>query len=89
MKLSKATVGKNYKVSEVLGPTDFILRLKEMGITKGEKLQVLRKASLGGLIEIKVKGYCITLRRDEAKMVELLSEEVGDEGDGRCPSRKS
>ncbi len=74
MKLSEAKVGRTYKISKVLGPPVFVLRLKEMGITAGEKVQVLRKAPLGGPVEVKVKGYCVSLRRDEAEMVKLVPE---------------
>lgn len=73
MKLSGAVVGRSYRVSAVSGSQSLVLRLKEMGITEGVRLRVLRKAPFGGPIEVEVRGYCITLRRDEAEMVELQS----------------
>lgn len=42
-------------------------RLMEMGITKGTEVNVEKVAPLGDPIEIKVKGYNLSLRKSEAK----------------------
>lgn len=46
-------------------------RLLEMGITPGIDLEVLRKAPLGFPIEIRVRGYLLSLRESEAKCIEI------------------
>ncbi len=44
-------------------------RLMELGITIGSEIEVIRKAPFGGPIEISVRGYRLSLRRTEARMV--------------------
>ncbi|MDD5448379.1 MAG: FeoA family protein [Actinomycetota bacterium] len=41
-------------------------RLMDMGLVKGAKLEVVRVAPLGDPIEISIRGYNLTLRKDEA-----------------------
>ena len=48
-------------------------RLMEMGLTKGTVVEVIRFAPLGDPIEISVRGYRLSLRREEAQSV-LLEE---------------
>jgi len=49
----------------------FAVRLLEMGITPGQTLQLIRRAPTGYPIEIQVRGYLISLRREEAEGVIL------------------
>ncbi len=44
-------------------------RLLEMGLIKGSVVEVIRSAPLGDPIEVKVKGYRLSLRRVEAESV--------------------
>ena len=44
-------------------------RLTEMGMSKGERVKVIRNAPLKDPIEFEVKGYHLSLKRDEAKIV--------------------
>ncbi len=46
-------------------------RLLEMGLTSGTGIRVVRRAPLGDPIEIAIRGYRLTLRRNEAKVVLL------------------
>ena len=46
-----------------------IRRITEMGMTKGEIVRVIRNAPLKDPVEFEVKGYNLSLKRDEAKMV--------------------
>jgi len=45
------------------------IRYREMGIVPGEIINVVRVAPLGDPIEIKVKGYNLSLRKDEARLI--------------------
>jgi len=40
-----------------------------MGFVPGVEVEVLRAAPLGDPVEYRVKGYCISLRREEAKLI--------------------
>lgn len=46
-------------------------RLMEMGLVKGTEIQVEKHAPLGDPIEVKVRGYSLTLRKKEAEIVEV------------------
>jgi ferrous iron transport protein A len=43
-----------------------------MGLTPGTSLTVVRVAPLGDPVEIEVRGYSLTLRRDEAEILQVL-----------------
>lgn len=47
----------------------FRKRLLAMGFVPGVEVEVLRAAPLGDPVEYRVKGYCISLRREEAKLI--------------------
>ena len=46
-------------------------RLLDMGVYPGLKMKVLRNAPLDDPMEIELDGYCISLRREEARFVEV------------------
>ena len=46
-----------------------ILRLQEMGIIKGEKVKIIRKGISGSNMEVKVKGYHLSIRNNEASLI--------------------
>jgi ferrous iron transport protein A len=56
-------------------------RLLDMGLVKGVKFKVLRKAPLGDPIEIFLKGFNLSLRIQEAKTI--IVEKTGVIGDGK------
>jgi len=51
------------------------LRLLEMGLTPGTHVRMVRGAAFGGPVDIEVRGYQLSLRRDEAAAVWLGEEE--------------
>lgn len=62
-------------VVKVRGRGAFRKRVIEMGFTKGRKVEVLRKAPLQDPIEYRVMGYEISLRRSEARFIEIVTED--------------
>ncbi len=46
-------------------------RMLDLGFVPGRNVKVLRVATLGCPIELKISGYCVTLRRTEARMIEV------------------
>lgn len=46
-------------------------RIMEMGLTRGTQIYVQKVAPLGDPMELTVRGYELTLRRDDADMVEV------------------
>jgi DtxR family Mn-dependent transcriptional regulator len=49
-------------------------RIVDMGMTKGARVEVVKVAPLGDPIEIKVKGYALSLRKEEAAAIEVEKE---------------
>jgi ferrous iron transport protein A len=68
-KLSDLAVGTTATVREFPKTGAAFLRLREMGLLTGTKLTLIRTAPLGDPIEIKVRGYHLTLRKSEAEHV--------------------
>ncbi|MEX0845637.1 MAG: FeoA family protein [Balneolaceae bacterium] len=52
---------------------DLAPRLLEMGITPGSTIEIIRTAPLGFPVEIKIRGYSLSLREEEARCIELES----------------
>src|SRR5580658_6375998 len=58
-------------VHHLIGAGRGRLRLLEMGLTTGTHVKVIRAAALGGPLDINLRGYQLSLRRDEAAAVWL------------------
>jgi len=69
MTLDKVGPGETVRIVRIQGKSLSSKRLVEMGVTKGTVIHVDRVAPLGDPIEIKVKGYHLSLRKDEAATV--------------------
>ena len=69
IKLSDLAIGSSAVVREFPRQGAAFLRLREMGLLTGTKLTLVRTAPLGDPIEIKVRGYHLTLRKSEAEHV--------------------
>ena len=75
MRLSELGTGEKGVIVKVLGHGGFRKRIVEMGFIKGKTVEVLLNAPLKDPIKYKVLGYEISLRRQEAEMIEVVSEE--------------
>lgn len=75
MRLSELNTGERGVIVKVLGHGGFRKRIVEMGFIKGKTVEVLLNAPLKDPIKYKVLGYEISLRRQEADMIEIISEE--------------
>ena len=71
MRLSELEIGEKGHVLKVNGRGEINRRIRDMGIVPGTLLEVETKATLGDPIEIKVKGYHLTLRKNEAADIEV------------------
>ncbi len=75
MRLSELKTGEKGVIIKVLGHGGFRKRIIEMGFIKGKTVEVMLNAPLKDPIKYKVLGYEVSLRRQEAEMVEVLTEE--------------
>jgi Fe2+ transport system protein FeoA len=68
--LSAVQIGQKVRIKGI--QSSFLRpKLMEMGMLEGDLIQVLFKAPFGDPIAISVKGYTLSLRKDEAALVEV------------------
>jgi len=66
IKLSEYKPGEKGTIFQVCGRPDFRLRMTELGFVKGTKIEVVKYAPLNDPMEFIIKGYHLTLRKDQA-----------------------
>ena len=71
--LVDATAGTRATLAQVGGERSFRRRLMEMGLLPGTPIRVVRRANVGGLVEVEVRGCYLTLRQSEASALFLQS----------------
>ena len=69
IKLSELPVGASATVREFPKTGSAFVRLREMGLLAGTRVTLVRTAPLGDPLEIKLRGYNLTLRKTEADHV--------------------
>ena len=79
MRLSELNTGEKGVIVKVMGHGGFRKRIVEMGFIKGKTVEVLLNAPLRDPVKYKVMGYEISLRRQEADMIEVISEQEARE----------
>jgi len=67
--LTSVALGQKATVAEIKLPPESRPRLMEMGLIIGTPVEVVRFAPLGDPVEIKVRGYNLTLRKHEAEQI--------------------
>jgi len=85
MRLSELNTGERGVIVKVMGHGGFRKRIVEMGFIKGKVVEVLLNAPLKDPIKYKILGYEISLRRSEAEMIEIISEQEAEEQTGVSP----
>ena len=69
--LSDLLPGEKGVVKKVIGQSLIKRRIVDMGVVSGTVVEVQKFAPLGDPMEIKVKGFNLSLRKNEAEMIEL------------------
>lgn len=67
--LKEAKIGETVIVSKLIGEGAVKRRIMDMGITKGTEIFVRKVAPLGDPVEVKVRGYELSLRKADAEMI--------------------
>jgi len=67
--LTSLPLGQSAVVAEIRIPAEQRSRLLEMGLLTGTAVELVRFAPLGDPVEIKVRGYHLTLRKHEAEQI--------------------
>jgi ferrous iron transport protein A len=69
--LDRLGVGHSARVRAVSGHGPMSVRLLEMGFVPGVEVALVKRAPLGDPLELRLRGYHVSLRRAEAKRVEI------------------
>ena len=71
MTLGDAKVGSTVVVTKIEGDGAYNRRIMDMGITKGSELYIRKVAPLGDPVEITVRGYELSVRKNDAQCVQV------------------
>lgn len=71
MNLKSAEIRKYYKITKVGGKGPYKRRVMDMGLTKGTEIYVRKVAPLGDPIQINLRGYELSLRKNDAELIEI------------------
>ena len=69
--LRQVKVGETVTVVKLHGEGAVKRRIMDMGITKGVQVYVRKVAPLGDPVEVKVRGYELSIRKNDAEMIEV------------------
>lgn len=75
MKVTELPVGKDFTITAVLSNRETGKKLADMGFTRGAVGRIVRKSLFGGPLQIKVRGYDVSIRKSEAEAI--IGELVG------------
>ena len=71
MTLKEVSIGQTVTVKKLSGQGATKRRIMDMGITKGVEIFIRKVAPLGDPVEVTVRGYELSLRKDDASMIEV------------------
>ena len=71
MTLGEAKVGSTVVVTTIEGDGAYKRRIMDMGITKGSEIYIRKVAPLGDPVEITVRGYELSVRKNDAQCVQV------------------
>ena len=75
IRLNQVKPGDIGKISKIAGNTDYRKRVLALGLTKGSSIKIIRNAPLGDPVELVIRGYKLSLRKEEAKDIYVMLED--------------
>ena len=76
--LRDVKVGESATVAKLTGTGALKRRIMDMGLTKGTRVHVRKVAPLGDPLELTVRGYELSIRKDEAASIEITDVSRGE-----------
>ena len=67
--LKEANIGETLTIEKVNGHGPFKRRILDMGLTRGTELYVRKVAPLGDPLQVSLRGYELTIRKDDAENI--------------------
>lgn len=74
MKLKDLKKNQKAKIASIEGDMIFKKKILDMGLTKGTLIEVVNIAPLGDPIDLKVRGYQLSIRKIDADRIEVISQ---------------
>lgn len=71
MKLDKLPIGKKAVIINVGGEGELRCRLLDMGLIPKTKVEIKKTAPMGDPIELEIRGYSLTIRKEDAAKIEV------------------
>lgn len=71
MRLHELSRGQRGRIVGIEGADELSIRLMEMGLTPGVEVKLIGQAPLGDPLEFELRGYRLSLRRSEARLIEI------------------
>lgn len=71
MRLNELGIGRTARITKVGGEGPLRLRFLDMGLIPGTEIRLVKAAPMGDPIEVRLRGYELTMRIDEAKWIEV------------------
>ena len=81
MTLDQLQIGATARIRAVGGEGALRLRLLDMGLIPRTKVKLEKTAPLGDPLELRLRGYELTLRKEDARMIQVETESGGDDDD--------
>ena len=72
--LKESQIGSTVRVKKIYGEGAVKRRIMDMGVTKGVEIYVRKVAPLGDPIEVTVRGYELSIRKEDAEKIEVEEE---------------
>lgn len=69
--LKETKIGETVKVVKIHGEGPVKRRIMDMGVTKGIEVYVRKVAPLGDPVEVTIRGYELSLRKEDAEIIEV------------------
>ena len=73
MNLTNLPIGETAEILAINGNNEITRRLMEMGIVPGVAIRVIKSAPFGDPLEVRVRGYHLAMRKNEADTIEIRS----------------
>lgn len=80
MRLSELAVGKKGIIKENYLDPEMTRRLWDLGFTKGTLIEAVQQSPSGDPVAYKVRGTIFAVRQKDAALVEIIKQEVGEDG---------
>lgn len=77
--------GETGVIARVKGKGAFRRRIMDMGFIPGQEITVVRRAPLQDPVEYSIMGYLVSIRRSEARLIEILEDERIERENGHIP----